>query len=304
MIRVACEQGDFTWAYTRHARPTASSYGRIITAKTLKYASAAEAFKAELLAEWALGVPLKPLDMTTGWMERGAEMEAEARRWYSFERDVDVEQVGFILRSDERTGGSPDGLVGREGVLEVKCLGAAGHMKALLEGAPDDWTAQVQGYLYLTDRPWADLCLYHPTLPRLIHRVERDDKFITALHGHLGRFLSELDEGKRKLIEMGLVPPLGAILPPEKGAAVDTREELDSGAADALRNGVEPDPFEMNEDEIGSLGDVLPEAVAKGVITEERAQEIRQLVVAGNFVEARKSWVQICDAMYPKKASA
>lgn len=237
MRLVDCEQGDLTWRVAHLATPTCSSYGKIIQPTRLKYSEGASKYISALLCEWALGVPLDSKDMTrtgTQWMERGTDMEAQARAWYEWERDVEVQKVGYIERSDGRTGGSPDGLVGTDGILEVKCLGAAGHMAALLEGV-SDWRAQTQGYLYLTERAWVDICLFNPVLPKIIHRVERDDNFILQLHRCLGRFLRELDAGKRKLLALpGFTPPPGAIMPdPEELDAEDVVDQMYALGADA-----------------------------------------------------------------------
>lgn len=292
MIVLDCEQGGLDWNAARFGRPTCSAYSRIIQPKRLKYSEAAAGYQAELLAEWALGIPLSVQDLTrfsgSMWTGRGTDMEDEGRRWYSFERDVDVQRVGFMMRSDERTGGSPDGLVDADGGLDLKCLGAAGHMKALLHGV-DDWVPQMQGYMYISGRSWWDVCCYHPTLPKIIHRIERDEKFILALHRAIGRFLSELDAGKRKLLEMpGFVPPSGAVLP------------APASDEDALRNGTAPDPDILTEPEMEEIGETLADALDAGVITPDRRKEVLQLVFNGSWTEARKAWNEVMDLMCPR----
>ena len=66
---------------------------------------------------------------------RWRTLEAEAIRWYGFERGVDVQRVGLILTDDGKVGGSPDGLVGDDGLIEVKCYDAEHHMLAALDAA-------------------------------------------------------------------------------------------------------------------------------------------------------------------------
>lgn len=281
------------WNIARFGIPTCSSYGRIVTAKTLKYAAAADGYRAELLSEWALGVPLDASDMTRGsstWMERGHDLEKEARKWYAWDQDVDVKQVGFLLRDDRRTGGSPDGLVNDDGILEVKCLGAAGHMKALMGGVPDEWAAQVQGLMLLSGRSWTDLCLFHPTLPKLVKRIEADTKFQTALHRSLARFLNELDEGKRKLLDMpGFRPPAGAVLPGPRPENMD-----------ALRNGVEPHPDVFSETETTEYVETMNEALRDGLIDSDKYKAAMQLHLNGSWTEARAAWNEVMDLVLPR----
>lgn len=200
------EQGGVEWAVLRHARPTCSEYHRILTPAKRQYSAKAGSYQAELLAAWALGGPLK--EFSTGWTERGKEMEDEARAWYEWERDVEVRQVGFIARDDDATGGSPDGLVGDDGGVEIKILGAANHVAAVLqEQADGEFHAQIQGNLYLTGRAWWDLVLFNPRLPSRIIRVPRDEPYIALLDGALDRFLGELEEGRAQLIGMGYKRP-------------------------------------------------------------------------------------------------
>jgi len=186
------DQGTVEWMLGRLGRPTASRYDQILTPKTQKPAKTT--YRAELLAEFLLGQPIEW--GSSSWTERGTDMEAEARRWYEFHTDKEVEEVGFIARDDGKTGGSPDGLV-EGGGLEIKCLGAINHTLHLLEDAPA-YTGQVQGYMYLTDRPWWDILFYSPNLPKLVVRVDRDEEYLKAFIPVLDDFIGQLDEDKAK----------------------------------------------------------------------------------------------------------
>lgn len=198
------EQGTHEWEQARLGIPTASQFNRIMTSKTMNPSSAQAKYRAELLAEWLLGQPLDAA--STAFMERGQTEEAEARRYYEFERDVEVQRVGFLSRDDGKVGGSPDGLVGLAGGLEIKVLEAKNHVLAML-GEFDDYRHQVQGYLYLTGREWWDVLFYNGSLPSVIHRFERHEEYIEALSEELDAFVGQLDADKERLREYKLVRP-------------------------------------------------------------------------------------------------
>jgi hypothetical protein len=206
VITLPVVPGSPDWLEARRCRPTASRFGEIIQPKKLQYSTSAAKYRAELLAEWVSGYPIERPSSQA--MERGTDMEAEAIRWYELQRDVDVEPGSFVLRDDERVGGTPDGFVGEAGLLEIKCPLLQTHiLYALDPGALEDaYRAQVQGYLGLTGREWADLVSYSPTLPKVVRRIERDEAFQTALTAALDRFLEELDAGKERLLAMGVQP--------------------------------------------------------------------------------------------------
>jgi hypothetical protein len=193
------EQGSPEWFMARSGIPTASNFDRILTPKQRKYASGAGAYRDELLAEWLLGMPLD--HGTTAWMDRGTILEPEARRWYTFQTGREVAEVGFVLRDDGMVGGSPDGFVGDDGGVEIKCPGPAKQVPYLLGEASTDHTGQIQGLLMLTGRQWWDLVIYNPVLPSVVMRVERDEAYIADLAAALDRFVRELREGRDRLAE-------------------------------------------------------------------------------------------------------
>ena len=129
-------------------------------------------------------------------MERGNELEALARTVYEMETGNEVEEVGFI-ELDEFTGCSPDGLIGEDGGLEIKCLKDEKYFKVLLEGIEtvlSDYIWQIQMCLYVSDRKWWDLVLYNPNYKKsiLILKVYPDKKYIDKL-------IIGLETGKEKI---------------------------------------------------------------------------------------------------------
>lgn len=210
MIVLDVVQGSAEWELARVGIPTASNFDRILTPARLQYSKSAEKYRNQILAEWLLGHPIDFGD--SQFMERGKEMESQARAWYEFEQDVKVEQVGLVLRDDRMVGGSPDGLVQEDGGLEIKCPSIHVHIGYLLtpEQLAADHGHQAQGGMYLTGRRWWDLVSFSPVLPSVVHRVERDERYIAALAPALDRFIAELNACKRQLADYraaGVAPP-------------------------------------------------------------------------------------------------
>jgi len=207
MIRYDMPQGSAEWRLARMGVPTASSFHRIITPKTGKPSQQADAYLHELLAELMLG---RPLDSPTyPWMARGSELEEEAGNWYEFERDEETEIVGFCTVDSGLYGASPDRLVGVNGLLELKCPSPAVHVGYLLfpqRGVDAEYRCQVQGQLLVTERLWCDVVSYHPEMPKVIVRVERDEDYIALMREANENFCARLAEGKKELQRRGYLP--------------------------------------------------------------------------------------------------
>lgn len=123
-----------------------------------------------------------------GAMARGIELEAEARDAYSFEHGVAVAESGYIPSPDiARCGCSPDGLLGDDGLLEIKCPASMQkHLDALRAGSHAvEYRWQLQHQLMVTGRVWVDIASYDPRFPAglqmAVKRVERDEKAIAEL---------------------------------------------------------------------------------------------------------------------------
>lgn len=193
-------QGSREWLQARLGIPTASQADRILTPARLKPSSSAVTYRLQLLAEWVLGYPIEWTE-SSAFMERGTELEAEARAAYEVEMGVDVEEVGLCLAPGGMFAGSPDGLVGSDGGLEIKCPAVHTHIGYLLE--PESLAAtyrgQVQALLWLTDREWWDLWAYHPELPPVRVRIEPDPEWQAAWEPALAGFLDALTYGRERL---------------------------------------------------------------------------------------------------------
>ena len=202
MIRVDCEQGGEQWHLERLGRPSASRFGEIVTTKG-EPSKQAEKYLYALAGERIVGVA--PESYQNAAMVRGLELEPEARQVYELLHDVEVEQVGTCYPDEQkRYGASPDGLVGEDGLLEIKAPSLPVAVEYLMAGkCPTKYICQVQGQLLVTGRAWCDFLSYFPGLTPLVVRVERDDKLIAALKVALEEFCDKLDAVTEELRGMG-----------------------------------------------------------------------------------------------------
>ena len=119
-------------------------------------------------------------------MERGLIVEADAVDWYEFDQDVTTQRVGFITDDNHTLGCSPDRLVGAEGLLEIKAPLPHTQVDYWISGEISErFRPQLQGQLYISQRSWVDIVCWHDVLPKLVMRVEPDEKFIEALDREL-----------------------------------------------------------------------------------------------------------------------
>ena len=187
-----CEQGTPEWYQARLGIPTASEFQTIMARG--KQGGVSEGRKTYLLKLAGERLTGEPMDTyTNANMERGKVMEAEAREYYCLATDAKVEQVGFIRNGDK--GGSPDALIGKQGMLEVKTSFPHLLIQLLLDDeAPNKYMAQVQGNLWVAERQWCDLIVYWPKVPALIKRIYRDDDYIRRLAEQVELFNNELQQ--------------------------------------------------------------------------------------------------------------
>jgi len=199
MIILDCEQHSTEWFKGRSAIPTASMFSKIITS-TGKPSTSATGYMNQLLAEFLVGGPVDQIEQNH-WMERGSDMEAQARQAYSLVSDTDVQEVGFVFRDESRmTGCSPDGLIGDDGVWECKCPKASTMVEYMLGGKlPSKYVPQVQGQLWVTGRQWTDFFAYHPDLPPFRIRVERDAEYCKLLEIAIYKFITQMGKKREEL---------------------------------------------------------------------------------------------------------
>ncbi len=204
MIIVDCEQGTDQWRRARLSVPTASNFSKILTSTGAKSKQAA-GYMDTLLAEWLAGEAEETYK--NHHMVRGTALEPQARAYYEFTEGVGVERVGFVTRPDGLVGCSPDGLVGDSGGIEIKCPAAVTQIGYLRKGTlPTDYKLQVMAGLWLCERQWWDFLSYHPSLPCLLIRVERDNEFIRIMERAIGQFVEKMLEEREAFIAKGFEP--------------------------------------------------------------------------------------------------
>ena len=193
---IDCEQGSQEWLQARLGIPTASMYATVMakgkgTAPSLTRTT----YLYKLLGERITGDPAE--NYQNHHMERGHEMEVDARNMYAFMNDVDPVLVGFIR--NVKTGASPDALIGENGLLEIKTKLPHLLLPHLLSGSvPPEHKAQVHGQIWIAEREWCDFVAYWPNIRPLIIRVYRDDDYIRNMAHEVEMFNEELDALEQK----------------------------------------------------------------------------------------------------------
>lgn len=151
---------------------------------------------AALICERLTDVPMD--SFTTKEMQWGIDNEPAAIDAYRWHFDVEVEPMGFVRHPRiDYCGATPDGAVGDEGLIEVKCPNTSTHLETLLSGKPDSrYIKQIQFQLACTGRAWCDFVTYDPRMPLSLqfraYRVPRDEKMIAELEAEAEKFLAEM----------------------------------------------------------------------------------------------------------------
>ena len=193
------EQRTPEWYEVRLGRPTASNFGKILTA-TGKPSTQSEGLINSLVQELISGQ--MEWSEPNEWMQRGIDLEPQACAMYEFITGNKVEHVGFCLHDDIDAGCSPDGLIGEDGGLEIKCPAPNTHIGYLRDNkCPSKYLLQVQGSMWVTGRQWWDFMSFHPDYPELIVRVNRDDDLINKLELEVTKLLEKVYNCKRDIEE-------------------------------------------------------------------------------------------------------
>lgn len=197
-VYIDVAQGSVDWLALRAGVPSASNFGKIVTSKG-EPSKQSDKYLYQLVGEKLLGAPTETYQNDA--MIRGQELEPEAREAYEFITDNKVEEVGFCYYDDNKLiGASPDGIIGEDGGLEIKCPSLPVHVEYLDKGKlPVIYLQQVQGCMLVTGRSYWDFFSYFPGLPPLLIRVERDEKFLGRLKPALDEFCEKLDDMTTRL---------------------------------------------------------------------------------------------------------
>jgi hypothetical protein len=186
------EQGTEEWFKSRLGCPSGSGFSKLVTSVG-KQSTSADTYINGLIAEKLTQVV--PEGYTNEWMQRGTDLEPQARAYYELIREETVQEIGFCKHDTLECGVSPDGLVGLDGGLEIKCPAPATHVKYLRMGKlPSEYKAQVMGCMWITERDWWDFLSFHPDMPAFLIRVTRDQDFINALEAEVRRACEIIEE--------------------------------------------------------------------------------------------------------------
>jgi len=189
-------QGSPEWHALRLGKVTASRIADVCARTKTGWGASRKNYMAELVAERLTGNHAE--GFTNAAMQWGTDMEPDARAAYQFHANIRVGQIGFVPhREIADSGASPDGLVGDEGLVEIKCPNTATHLETLLGAAlPEKYFLQMQWQMACTDRQWCDFVSFDPRLPETmrlhVDRVKRDDAAIAAIEKDVVEFLTEL----------------------------------------------------------------------------------------------------------------
>lgn len=202
------EQRSEPWYAARCGIITASAIGQLITPAKLQPASneAARGVTASLVAERITGFvdpTWKSADMWRGMVEEPAAVEVYSEHY------APIETVGLMVRDDWGfpIGYSPDGLVGDDGIVEVKCPRSKGHLRTILANEmPTEHMAQVQTGLLVSGRAWCDFISFYGGMPLFVKRVTRDEEWAEAIvsaattfEGHAKRMVADYRAAVRGL---------------------------------------------------------------------------------------------------------
>ena len=191
-IIVECEQNSEQWHKVRLGIPTASNFGKIVTA-TGKISESREEYMKVLACETKAG--RNEDDFASYRMKEGKRLENESRQVYAMNHeDLDVYQVGFVFKDERKMFGcSPDALCDPNGAFETKDAKFTIQYDRLMSGKMvTNHIPQCQGVLYVCEREWIDFQSYCSGLPVLCIRLYRDEKYIKLLAEELEKFCYEL----------------------------------------------------------------------------------------------------------------
>jgi putative phage-type endonuclease len=197
------EQGSNEWFANRLGKVTASRLADVLAKTKTGYSASRTNYMTQLVLERI--TQTKAESYSNAAMQWGTEQEPFARAAYEMHSGVLVDQVGFVLHpSIESAGMSPDGLVGSDGLVEIKCPLSKTHVRYKLENkVPAEYRTQMLWQMACSERAWCDFVSFDPRMPEdlqlFVIRFERDDEAIKAMEAEVLVFLSEVDSIIKRL---------------------------------------------------------------------------------------------------------
>lgn len=193
------EQRSPEWYAIRLGKVTGSRVADLMARTKTGYGASRANYMAELICERLTGQLTE--GYTNGAMQWGIDTEPRAKAAYTFTLGVPIAECAFAVHGKiPDFGASPDGLIGDDGLLEIKCPASATHIETLLSASvPGKYITQMQAQMACTGRKFCDFVSFDPRLPAemqmFVKRIERDDAFIKEMEEAIRAFLLEV-EGK------------------------------------------------------------------------------------------------------------
>jgi putative phage-type endonuclease len=190
------EQRTAEWFQARLGKVTASRVADVIAKTKTGYSASRENYMAQLVVERLTNTQAETF--TNAAMQWGTDQEPFARAAYELKMGVMVDETGLVDHPTiPMAGASPDGLVGEDGLVEIKCPNTATHIDTLLtQTVPAKYITQMQFQMACTGRQWCDFVSFDPRMPQkaqiFIKRVLRDDSFIKEIESEIKKFLAEV----------------------------------------------------------------------------------------------------------------
>jgi putative phage-type endonuclease len=198
------EQRSEEWFQARLGKVTASRVADVLAKIKSGESASRRNYKIQLVSERLTGE--RQETYINQAMQDGIDREFYARERY-VQQYGEVEEVGFIQHPTLEAGASPDGMVGTDGILEIKCPMGSTHTETLMtQEVPNKYVPQIQFQLLVTGRKWCDFVSYNPMFPEnlqlFVKRVEADPVYQKELESEVKQFLSEVDDVINKLKEI------------------------------------------------------------------------------------------------------
>ena len=203
------EQRTEEWFAQRIGKVTASRVADVMATIKSGEAATRKNYRMQLVCERLTGK--KEESFTNSHIERGIELEPVARSMYEINNNFFVKEVGFIEHATiPMSGCSPDGLIGDDGLIEIKCPTVANHIESItglpVGTVPSKYIPQIQWQMACTGRNWCDYVSFNNELPDnlqlFVKRVYRDDEYIANMEKEVIAFLGEVTETVNKLGEL------------------------------------------------------------------------------------------------------
>jgi putative phage-type endonuclease len=192
------EQRTDEWFSARLGKVTASRVSDVVAKTKTGYGATRGNYMSQLIVERLTGKQAESFSSSA--MQWGTDTEPLARDAYETFKDVLVDEQGFRQHPTiEMAGASPDGLIGDDGLVEIKCPNTATHIETLIAKKADArYINQMQWQMAVTGRKWCDFVSFDPRMPEdlqlFVTRVERDDEKIAELEAAVIEFLNEVDQ--------------------------------------------------------------------------------------------------------------